>query len=109
MKGLLSKFSSSKKTPKADKDKSKPVEKAKIDELSSKEKQRNRWKERYEERIKLHTRPQAVRSSKKGAQKGAFGKCKGPFDPAPAARPKQMKRSAEKAESERKAKNKRRK
>ncbi len=76
-------------------------------ELTNKQKQRKRWKDRRDEKMEDGIRIHEDSATKKGAQKGAFGKCKGPFDPSPELTPKQMKSSQQKATARRKARNKR--
>jgi len=102
---ILDKFKRPKKdsTPDSSKVKSEQKEKAKV--LSNKEKRRQRWEKQRKEREDLGLRLCKVKSTKKGGQKGAFGKCRGPFS-GEAERPK--KATGEAAEKIRKERNQRR-
>jgi len=71
---------------------------------ANRDKQRDRWWERRKERENKGVFLHVVKGTKKGAQKGCFGKCKGPFDPRPALKPDEMKRTPE---QEKEAKRKR--
>jgi hypothetical protein len=64
------------------------LKKLKDNIIESRQKQKDRWMSRKADRLKYGEKIQAVKSTKKGAQRGAFGHCKNvpscahPFTPA---------------------------
>lgn len=92
--GLKNIFKKKQKTEGKDLKAQMPKEKVQAEEKKGRAAQKKRWAKRQKDRQDIGLRIRKEKGTKKGAQKGAFGKRQSEVDSKPALKPKEMKAHA---------------